>query len=178
MSATAVISECGRHRYRLTRTVESEGTVLKLGRVLFLMLNPSTATAETDDATIRKCKGFARRWGYRELEVVNLFSFRATKPKDLWASAERNTTLSDFHILAAIADADKVVLAYGYQPKAMARATVVEHLVRGALLPGHDESLWCIGGPATSTASNAIYPRHPVMITYELPLLAWPRRAA
>ena len=111
MTATAVISECGRHRYRLTRTVESESSALTLGRVLYVMLNPSTATAETDDATIRKCKGFARRWGFRELEVVNLFSFRATKPKDLWASAERNTTLSDYHILAAVADADRVVFA-------------------------------------------------------------------
>ena len=52
---------------------------------VFVMLNPSTADGETDDATIRKCVSYARRWNYERLEVVNLFAFRATDPRSLLA---------------------------------------------------------------------------------------------
>ena len=52
--------------------------------VTFIMLNPSTADADNDDPTIRKCIKFAKRWKYDALFVVNLFDFRATKPKDLF----------------------------------------------------------------------------------------------
>lgn len=73
----AVISECGQYRYRLSRhwNVGPEAT--------FIMLNPSTADAEADDATIRKCIGFAQRWGMGGLYVGNLFALRATDPKEM-----------------------------------------------------------------------------------------------
>src|SRR5262249_17955300 len=49
----------------------------------FVLLNPSTADAERDDPTIRKCVGFTRLLGCGSLQVVNLFAYRATNPKDL-----------------------------------------------------------------------------------------------
>ena len=54
----AVFSACGRYRYVLTRQV-SAGT----RPATFILLNPSTADATKDDPTIRRCVGFARRWG-------------------------------------------------------------------------------------------------------------------
>jgi hypothetical protein len=53
------------------------------GVVNFIMLNPSTADDVFDDATIRKCVGFAKLWGFSGLVVTNLFAYRATQPKDL-----------------------------------------------------------------------------------------------
>jgi hypothetical protein len=50
---------------------------------VFVMLNPSTADGEQDDPTIRRCVGFAKRFGFDRLEVVNLFGFRATSPAEL-----------------------------------------------------------------------------------------------
>lgn len=55
------------------------------GVVNFIMLNPSTADETFDDPTIRRCVGFAKRWGYCGLVVTNLFAYRATDPKDLHA---------------------------------------------------------------------------------------------
>lgn len=68
-----------RFRYWLHRDLASAGRE----GLVFVMLNPSTADAVNDDATIRRCVGFGRQWGYRELTVVNLFALRATKPADL-----------------------------------------------------------------------------------------------
>jgi hypothetical protein len=52
------------------------------------MLNPSTANAEEDDPTIRRCVGFARRFNCGKLFVVNLFAYRATKRKDMLAARD------------------------------------------------------------------------------------------
>jgi hypothetical protein len=78
----AVFSADGRYRYRLTRDLGGKTTVT------FIMLNPSTADANLDDPTIRRCKGFAKDWGYGRLIIVNLFAFRATDPRDMWKAHE------------------------------------------------------------------------------------------
>lgn len=75
---SAVISDCGRYRYLLRRDIGDNARI-----VTFVMLNPSTADATRDDATIRKICRYARDWGYGEIRVVNLFAFRATNPMDL-----------------------------------------------------------------------------------------------
>jgi len=79
----AVISSCGRYRYRLQRNVG-----LSAGCVNFIMLNPSTADARQDDPTIRRCIGYAQAWGFGELIVTNLFAFRATSPADMKAAQD------------------------------------------------------------------------------------------
>lgn len=47
--------------------------------LVFILLNPSTATAKKLDATIRRCKALAKRLGMDGFFVVNLFAFRAKK---------------------------------------------------------------------------------------------------
>ncbi|AJD42998.1 DUF1643 domain-containing protein [Rhizobium sp. SEMIA 4085] len=71
----AVISDCGRYRYELTRVWEK-------GRPLLVtcMLNPSTADADNDDPTICALIHFGKAWGYGGLLVVNLFAFRSSSP--------------------------------------------------------------------------------------------------
>lgn len=78
MDKGAIISECGKYRYQLWRIWDDTKP-----KVLFIMHNPSTADANEDDPTIRRCIGFAKRWGYGGIYVGNLFAFRATDPKDL-----------------------------------------------------------------------------------------------
>ena len=75
--STAVISQDGLYRYHLERRW-SDAPFLT-----FVMLNPSTADAEIDDPTIRRCVGFSKREGAGGIAVVNLYAFRATSPADL-----------------------------------------------------------------------------------------------
>jgi hypothetical protein len=74
----AVISPCGLFRYRLWRRWDRHKP-----RLLWVMLNPSTADARLDDPTIAACIAFAKALGYGGIEVVNLYAFRATDPKAL-----------------------------------------------------------------------------------------------
>lgn len=75
----AIISDCDQYRYLLAREVEGGNG----GYCVFIMLNPSTADHETDDATIRRCIGFTKSWGFSTLVVLNVYAYRATNPKDL-----------------------------------------------------------------------------------------------
>lgn len=113
---SAVLSECGTYRYRLERRIESCGNL-----VTFIMLNPSTADAEKDDPTIRRCMGFARSWGFARLIVVNLFALRATDPNALCDESEFiDPTGPDnlAHIQRAKADSSFAVVAWGAHPAA------------------------------------------------------------
>ena len=50
---------------------------------MFICLNPSTADEDTNDNTVRRMVGFAKKWGYGTLLVLNAFAFRSPYPKDL-----------------------------------------------------------------------------------------------
>ena len=78
MKRTAKFSECKRYRYRLGRYWEPSKPY-----VIFCLLNPSTADAYKDDPTIRRCINYAIRWQYGGLEILNIFAYRATNPKDM-----------------------------------------------------------------------------------------------
>lgn len=78
MSA-AVISPDGVYRYRLDRELPTQ-LETRSRTVCFVMLNPSTADADQDDPTIRRCLGFAETWGYDKLVVVNLFGYPQRRP--------------------------------------------------------------------------------------------------
>ena len=82
----AFISEDSRYRYALWRHMLIPQNARRL---VFCLLNPSTADALKDDPTNRTLMGFARRWGFGELAVVNLYAWRATQPTALFA-AERH----------------------------------------------------------------------------------------
>jgi len=78
LASTACFSQCGMYRYALSRRLGSGQRT-----ILFIGLNPSTADAVSDDPTIRRCVGFARRMGYDLLLMANLFGLCATDPKRL-----------------------------------------------------------------------------------------------
>lgn len=117
LGGNARITPDGQYRYFLTRYW---GQILSpVQRVTFVMLNPSTADATVDDPTIRRCIGFAKAWGYDGLAVVNLFAFRATKPKDLLTAPDPVGPENDRTVGFWATRADVVVAAWGASyPKA------------------------------------------------------------
>lgn len=66
------------YRYTLPRIV-SDHTLPPM-HVVFIGLNPSTADETKDDATIRKLRGFVRRWQYSAMQMLNIFAYRSTDP--------------------------------------------------------------------------------------------------
>jgi len=123
---SAIISDCGAYRYRLNRRWFAEN---RFG-VLFIMLNPSTADADIDDPTVRRCTGFTRSWGYGGFGVVNLFAYRATDPSELMVAADPVGPQNDAHIQDALAHCDFVVCAWGANKVADRRAGEVLRLIR------------------------------------------------
>lgn len=74
----AILSTGRKYRYVLWRNWDTGS-----GNVMFVGLNPSTADETEDDPTIRRCIGYARDWGFGGIYMLNLFAYRATKPKIL-----------------------------------------------------------------------------------------------
>ena len=146
---TAVISDCGTYRYRLDREWEGGG-----GLCVFMMLNPSTADAEQDDPTIRRCIGFAKDWGYASLSVVNLYGFRATKPADLWKA--NDPIGPDNHKWAelTLVRASRVVLAWGAGGGRNDRGQKMEEILRMRF------GIWVV----TLGRTKGGEPRHPLYI--------------
>jgi hypothetical protein len=120
------------------------------------MLNPSTADALEDDATIRRLagrNGFARREGAGGIVVVNLFALRSTDPRALAKHPDPVGPLADVFIRSAVAQGSGVVVAWGAAPVAVERGKAV---VRA--LAGRGVALSCLG--TTSTGQ----PRHPLYL--------------
>lgn len=124
----ASFSADGRYRYILSRRWgDLERTVT------FILLNPSTADAEHDDPTMRRCIQFAKDWGFSALHVVNLFAWRATDPKWMRRAAVDPIGLNnDAWIREACAGSDMVVCAWGEHGTYLGRS----HHVKKILVDG------------------------------------------
>lgn len=151
----ATISDDGLYRYRLSRTWD--GTKLPL---VWIMLNPSTADAEIDDPTIRRCMSFARREGAGGIEVLNLFAYRATKPKELERVSDPVGPLNDEFIREVLYPHSRCICAWGAFPKAWGRAERIMDLARGI-------DFLCLGRTAAG------HPLHPLYIANDKPFIPW-----
>lgn len=118
----AFLSADGVYRYCLRR-IWSE-----VPWVVWLMLNPSTADALKDDATIRRCIGFARAWGFGGICVVNLYGFRTAYPTVLTDAARVMDVVGPetSRVYGEVLREDRLVIAaWGAAPWAQARGQQV-----------------------------------------------------
>lgn len=147
----AVLSRDHAYRWSLHRVLSESG----IARCLFIMLNPSTADASSDDPTIRRCLGYAVRWGYGVLQVVNLFGLRATDPRELLRHRDPVGERNDEYVLDAARDATEtggiIVCAWGARGGYLDRDAAVLRLIRSAGAVPH-----CLG------FTRGGHPRHPL----------------
>jgi hypothetical protein len=154
----AEFSSCRNYRYTLHRDW-ADGQC-----VGFLMFNPSTADETIDDPTIRKCRGFAERWGYGRMVIVNLFSIRGTDPKIVGRVSDPVGPLNNYHITEATKDCRELVCAWGcggHMKGALQRRprAVLELLEEKRF----SMPITCLGYSKDGS------PRHPLMLAYATP---------
>lgn len=164
MADEAVITSCGRYRYTLARDVEA--IFPGKGQVLFIGVNPSTADAQTDDATVRKWRGFAARWGFQRFLVGNLFAYRATDVGKLAAVEDPIGPDNDAHLREMLWQASLVVPCWGSREKLPAMLHPRIDAVRAMLrqIPGE---VLVLG------LTRSGDPRHPLMLGYDERLEGW-----
>ncbi|HEY4183245.1 MAG TPA: DUF1643 domain-containing protein [Kofleriaceae bacterium] len=165
----ARFSENRKLRYRLARSLTGEPIVVENDvvqsekRCVFLMLNPSTADAFKLDPTNQRCLGFATKWKFRAMEVVNIFALRSTDPKALRTprAVLGHDAINDEQILAACRGADRVVAAWGNHGLWRDRGAEVHAMLRLHDIPLH-----------AFTITKQDQPNHPLYI----PLIARVKR--
>lgn len=127
----AVFDSTEVYRYRLWRRWRPAAP-----RLAFILLNPSTADETRDDPTIRRCIGYAHRWGFGAVEILNLFALRSTDPAALRGSAAPIGPGNDRVIRTVARQVDRVVVAWGNHGVLLNRAaTVLAALSRYGVRP-------------------------------------------
>ena len=133
----------------------------------WILLNPSTADAAEDDPTIRRCVGFARRWGFGGVVVANLFGWRATAPaelatpKDPVGRALPGVAYSPWEMLWTCST---VVAGWG---AAAESPFVSKRVMQVACSDPARRQLFCLG------RTKGGHPRHPLYVRGDAELCRW-----
>jgi hypothetical protein len=134
-------------RYRLARslplapgtqfpvTIGDTGAAVGNRRVVFLLLNPSTADAFEPDPTVTECRKRATALGADILEVVNLIAIRSPFPTDLRKRAHGSRgddAINNGQIIAACTGAHLVIAGWGNDGALDHRDIIVRSMLRSA----------------------------------------------
>lgn len=158
----ARFSDDMRMRFRLARDlagaplIVADGKVYGIARVVFLMLNPSTADAFRPDPTITRCRGFALAIGADTFEVVNINALRSTDPQELYrraAGMRGDDADNDHEILMACTGAYRVIAGWGVHGDLGGRGAAVQALLASRGIVLHHLGLTKDG-----------HPRHPLYL--------------
>lgn len=149
----AVFSDDERYRFKLYRQWAAYKPNL-----LFVMLNPSTATAETLDPTCTRCQVYAQDWGFGGFYVGNCFAIRGTDPKVITETSDPIGDGNDASILEMAADSDLVVCAWGNHAEHLDRGRAVWKLLNDAGHTPHALTITDSGG----------HPGHPLYLRGDL----------
>jgi len=140
----ARFSEDRKYRYALWRSWDEEK-----GHCMFIGLNPSTADETLDDPTVRRCIGFAKRWDYGGIYMLNIFALRSTDPKVLKDHLDpigpnNMESLKMYHSAAW-----KTVACWGNHGKLNGMDGIVKDALR---------NMWCFG------LTGEYQPKHPLYL--------------
>lgn len=132
--------------------------------LMVIGLNPSTADETQDDPTIRRCIGFAKRWGFGALCMTNLFAFRATDPRDMMKMENLADIDNQHHLLSCASGAGIVLAAWGKHGKFAQRDITVMQWINGIGVELH-----CLVKNADGS------PKHPLYVPANTKPISFPR---
>ncbi len=149
-NSIAIYSDCERYRYALTRVWKFEAS-----RLVFIMLNPSTATEVQNDPTVERCERRARTLGFGSLQVTNIFAWRDTDPKKMRTAKDPIGPDNDKTIMEACSWGDQIIAAWGTHGAHLGRGVQVKQILRSS-----DKPVFHLG------ISKGGHPKHPLYIAY------------
>ncbi|WP_239422037.1 DUF1643 domain-containing protein [Bacillus sp. CGMCC 1.16541] len=151
MKREAIFDETGTYRYSLSR----KWSDVNERKVTFILSHPSTADEHKDDSVTKKCLFFAQKWGFGQMEIVNVFGYQAYHHGVLRELSKEDAIGydNDRYLSYAVADADLIVVAWGEHCVMHGRHEEVKALLRGA-------STFCFG------MTKQKYPRHISGVSY------------
>lgn len=156
--ARALYSPCETYRYLLSRDWGEAGG----SRLLYILLNPSTATEAKNDPTIERCERRARGLGYAGFVVANLFALRATDPAHLCKVADPIGPANDAILQRAAQEAGSILCGWGVHGSLQGRGAALLTRLRAQ---GH--SLSHLG------LTRDLQPRHPLYVSYATAPMLW-----
>jgi hypothetical protein len=137
LSSPAVFSEDtsgpdrrGKYRYTLWRTLEVD-LIYSNRTVMFVGLNPSTATETVNDPTVRRCMNYARGWNFGRMAMMNIFAFRSTAPVVMLNQKEAAIgPQNNAYLIEVARQSDMIVAAWGSHGKFLGRGPEVLDMLR------------------------------------------------
>ena len=151
----ALYSDCETYRYGLERVWEGGAPLV------YVMLNPSTATELRNDPTIERCQRRAGQLGFGAMRILNLFAYRATLPEELRKAADPVGPDTDAVLADWMRDAGMVLAAWGVHGALLGRGA--------ALAPGLTGRVCHLG------LTQDGHPRHPLYVPYARSPQPWPK---
>jgi hypothetical protein len=143
----AIFDVSGRYRYSLWRAWSND-----FPRMVFILLNPSTADEVKNDPTNRRCIGFARTWGFGSVEVVNLFAHRATDYRELFKVSDPVGEENNRFLVQAVERSSTVVVGWVARGRLLGRDQEVLRLLADR------KGVYCLG------LTKDGLPRHPLYV--------------
>lgn len=150
---SAIISKDKKYRYQLMRHWDKSNWC----RLVFLMVNPSTADYKNDDPTIKSCCRIANYHGYGGILVINLFAWRSRHVEDLYKVPDPVGPENDFWINRTIETTDRVLCAWGGNAPVEREGRVMTNIGK---IPRDIEWL-CLGENKNGTPKHPLFCKAP-----------------
>lgn len=152
-------------------TVSEHGIVHSDNSAVFLMLNPSVASAFINDPTVRRGMRFAAAWGCDVYQAANIHPLRSTQPEALvpwvrrmsgddWAALQRE---NNEQIRLACIGARYVIAAWGTHGELRGQGQAIREVCSGYGIRLHHLGLTKDG-----------HPKHPLYIKGGTEPQKWP----
>ena len=149
----AIFSSDRRYRYVLWRVWN-----VNKPKIAFIMLNPSIADEVRDDPTQRRCRRFAKDWGFGGYTVGNLFAYVSTDPKKLKTITDPIGPDNNIHLTKIRNTHDLTVVAWGKWGYLLNRGNEVTQMLLGFEdSKGNLKGLWCMGQNLDGTPKHPLY---------------------